>query len=330
VSRARDSLRSAPQVPQPDWETPMLALLTEKRFSDPAWVFERKLDGERCLAFRRGPEVRLSSRSRQPLNGTYPELAEALATRAEADCIVDGEVVAFEQGRTSFARLQRRLGIHDPERARESGVPIFYYLFDVLHLDGHDVTGLPQRERKALLREAFVFGDPLRYLPHRNTEGERLFAHACHHGWEGLIAKRAEAPYQHKRSRDWLKFKCVNEQEFVIGGFTDPGGKRIGFGALLVGYHDSRGALRYAGKVGTGYSETVLRDLRGRLAAIEREKPPFRSDGLPRGRVHWVAPELVAQIGYTELTRDGKLRHPRFVGLRDDKPAREVVLEVAR
>ena len=321
------ALERAPRRAQPRWAAPMLAVLTEVRFSSEEWIFERKLDGERCLAFRDGGELRLLSRTQQRLNDTYPELAEALFTQACDDFVVDGEVVAFEGTQASFARLQQRMQLCDPERARRSGVRVFYYLFDLLHLDGRDATGLPLRERKALLRGALSFAGPLRYLPHRNAEGKRFYREACGKGWEGLIAKRADAPYRHERSRDWLKFKCVNEQEFVIGGYTDPGGKRIGFGALLVGYHDARGRLRYAGKVGTGYSDAVLRDIGGRLARIEQEEPPFARDRLPRSGVHWVRPELVAQIGFTEVTGEGKLRHPRFLGLRRDKPPREVVLE---
>jgi bifunctional non-homologous end joining protein LigD len=321
------AIEHAPRRPQPGWAAPMLAVLTEERFSNEEWIFERKLDGERCLAFRPGRKLRLLSRNRKRLNGTYPELAEALLAQRCDDFVVDGEVVAFEGAQTSFARLQQRMQLRDPRRARASGVRVFYYLFDLLHLDGRDVTGLPLRERKALLRQALAFADPLRYLPHRNAEGERFYGEACRKGWEGLIAKRAHSPYRHERSRDWFKFKCVNEQEFVIGGYTDPGGKRIGLGALLVGYYDGRGRLRYAGKVGTGYSDAVLRDLGGRLAAIEQGEPPFATDQLPRTAVHWVRPELVAQIGFTEVTGDGKLRHPRILGLRSDKDPRDVVLE---
>jgi ATP dependent DNA ligase domain len=195
----------------------MLAVLTEERFSSEEWIFERKLDGERCLAFRHGADVRLLSRTQQRLNDTYPELVEALLPQACDEFVVDGEVVAFEGPQTSFARLQQRMQLRDPERARRSGVRVFYYLFDLLHLDGRDVTGLPLRERKALLRPALAFADPVRYLAHRNAEGERFYREACSKGWEGLIAKRADSPYRHERSRDWLKFKCVNEQEFVIG-----------------------------------------------------------------------------------------------------------------
>src|SRR6266702_5210553 len=322
LPRARERLRPREQ---PEWTAPMLAVLTHQRFSDPGWIFERKLDGERCLAFRRGGRLRLLSRTRQLLNDTYPELVGALGPQV-SDFIVDGEIVAFEGGRTSFERLQRRIQIRDPGASLSSGVRVFYYLFDVLHLDGYDTTALQQRDRKALLRNALSYGDPLRFLPHRNTEGEALYQDACRRGWEGLIAKRADAPYRHARSDDWLKLKCVNEQEFVIGGWTDPTGTRVALGALLIGYYD-RGALRYAGKVGTGYSQAVLRDLRSRLDRLARAEPPFEHDGLPRSRVHWVRPELVAQIGFTEVTRDGKLRHPRFLGLRDDKHPREVVLE---
>jgi bifunctional non-homologous end joining protein LigD len=311
---------------QPEWTAPMLAVLTRRRFSDPGWIFERKLDGERCLAFRHHGRLRLLSRTRRLLNDTYPELLGPLESQSSDDFIVDGEIVAFEDGQTSFERLQRRIQLHDPASALRSGIAVFYYLFDILHLDGHDTTGLEQRDRKALLRNALSYLDPLRYLLHRNTEGEALFRDACRKGWEGLIAKRADAVYQHARSDDWLKFKCVNEQEFVIGGWTDPAGTRIGLGALLIGYYD-HGVLRYAGKVGTGYSQAVLRDLRSKLDRLEQPEPPFQADGLPRSRVHWVRPELVAQIGFTEVTRDGKLRHPRFLGLRDDKRPREVVLE---
>ena len=322
LPRARERLRPREQ---PEWTAPMLAVLTHQRFSDPGWIFERKLDGERCLAFRRGGRLRLLSRTRQLLNDTYPELVGALGPQV-SDFIVDGEIVAFEGGRTSFERLQRRIQIRDPVAALSSGVRVFYYLFDVLHLDGYDTTALQQRDRKALLRNALSYGDPLRFLPHRNTEGEALYQDACRKSWEGLIAKRADAPYQHRRSADWLKFKCVNEQEFVIGGWTDPTGTRVGLGALLVGYYED-GELRYAGKVGTGYSRAVLEDLRSRLDRLERPEPPFTRDGLSRKGVHWVRPDLVAQIGFTEVTRDDKLRHPRFLGLRTDKRPREVVLE---
>jgi len=197
-----------------------------------------------------------------------------------------------------------------------------------LYLDGYDTMAVPLGRRKDLLSRALEFRDPVRFTTHRETEGERYFREACRQRWEGLIAKRLESPYEAgRRSRDWLKFKCVNEQEFVIGGYTEPRGHRVGFGALLVGYYEN-GKLRYAGKVGTGFDEALLEQLYRRLAALEISKPPFAAgEDLPRRDVHWVKPELVAQIGFTEWTGDGKLRHPRFMGLRDDKRPEEVTRE---
>jgi bifunctional non-homologous end joining protein LigD len=313
--------------PQPDWIDPMLATLTQRRFSSPDWIFERKLDGERCLAFRRGAEVHLLSRNRHRLDGTYPELVDGLRAQSDHDVVVDGEVVAFEEGRMSFARLQRRMGISDPELARRSGVAIAYYIFDLLHLDGHRITALPLRARKSLLTQALTYGNPLRLTVHRNTEGEAFLRDACGRGWEGLVAKRADSEYVGRRSTDWLKLKCSNRQELVVGGFTDPAGSRVGFGALLVGYFES-GRLRYAGKVGTGYDVATLRSLRSRLGELEQDAPAFVDPVRERG-THWVRPELVAEVAFSEWTTDGRLRHPRFVGLRSDKVAADVVRERA-
>jgi bifunctional non-homologous end joining protein LigD len=307
---------------------PMKAKLTDGPFSDPAWVFERKLDGIRAAVRREAGTVTLTSRTARDMTSTYPELVEALEAEAATDFLADGEIVAFEGSRTSFERLQGRMGVHDARLARLSGIPVFLYLFDLLEFDGHDLTGLPLRERKSALRRGLSFEGPVRYTPHRNEHGERFFAEACAKGWEGLIAKRAESPYVHGRSGEWLKLKCSFEQELVIGGFTPPQGSRQRFGALLVGYHED-GRLRYAGKVGTGFSAATLADLGDRLAALEIADPPFGAGtGLPR-RAHWVEPRLVGQFAFSEWTRDGKLRHPRYLGLRDDKPAAEVVREVA-
>src|SRR5690242_12345447 len=248
----------------PDWRAPTLATLTEKRFSDPGWIFERKFDGMRCLAFRDGDRVRLLSRNRQRLNGTYPELVDALAAQDESRFVLDGEVVAFEGRRTSFARLQGRLGITDPEVARASRIRIYYYLFDLLHLDGMSTTEVPLLWRKRLLRNAIDFTDPLRYAPHRVADGIAAYRAACARGDEGVIAKRADATYEGRRSPNWLKFKCVRDQEFVIGGYTSPKGSRVELGALLLGYHDGRD-LVYAGKVGTGFDEATLHSLHKRL-----------------------------------------------------------------
>jgi bifunctional non-homologous end joining protein LigD len=297
----------------------MRAVLWDQPFSDPDWIFERKLDGVRCLAHRYdGGSIRLVSRTDRAMNGDYPELVRALETEQCQDFVVDGEVVAFDhRGVTSFSRLQRR--------GRER-VALFYYLFDVLRLDGDDVRELPLRERKARLRGALHFGRPVRLTPHRNERGEEMFAEACRKGLEGVIAKRADSPYRATRSSDWRKLKCHAEQELVIGGYTEPQGSRTDFGALLVGYWE-HGRLSYAGKVGTGFDHPTLSELGQRLRELERDDPPFADvHPIPRG-THWVEPELVGQFAFTEWTRDGRLRHPRFLGLRDDKPARDVVRE---
>jgi bifunctional non-homologous end joining protein LigD len=296
----------------------MKAVLTDERFSDPAWIFERKLDGIRCISIRSGGELRLLSRNDLSLNARYPELAQALAAEACEQFVVDGEVVAFDGAQTSFARLAQR-ALHP--------VPVFLYVFDVIWLDGHDVRRLPLRTRKRLLRRALEFHGPVRWTPYRNRDGEALFVEACRKGWEGLIAKRADSPYVTTRSRDWLKLKCEHGQELVIGGYTAPQGSRAEFGALLLGYYQD-GRLEYAGKVGTGFDAETLRSLGARLRELRRDDPPFADAAAIRERgVSWVEPQLVAQLGFTEWTSHGRLRHPRFLGLRDDKAASEVVRE---
>jgi DNA ligase D-like protein (predicted ligase) len=314
---------------QPDWIEPELATLTHERFSDPAWLFERKLDGERCLAFCQGPRIRLLTRNKNEVGANYPEIVEALDEQHGEDFVVDGEIVAFEGAQTSFALLQQRIQVARPDPELVRRVPVSYYLFDVMYAGGRDVRGLPLRERKRLLAGLLPFRDPLRLTEHRDRDGEAYWAEACRKGWEGVIAKRADAPYRPGRSRDWLKFKCETSQEFVIGGYTDPQRSRVGFGALLLGYYDADGRLTYAGKVGTGFDQHTLRSLRAELAHLEQDRPPFERGELPRSGVHWVEPRMVAQVAFTEWTQDGQLRHPRFRGLRRDKPASDVVREVA-
>jgi bifunctional non-homologous end joining protein LigD len=311
---------------QPSWTVPMLATLTDEHFSDPDWIFERKLDGERVLIFRQGKRVRLLSRKKKLLNNTYPELVDAYQKQPYGSFIVDGEVVAFHGRLTSFSRLQGRMKLTDPEEARKSRIAVYHYLFDLLFLEGYDTTRLPLRHRKMLLRKAIKFNGPLRFSAHRTEKGEKFYKEACKAGLEGLIAKNADSEYVHSRSRDWLKFKCVNEQEIVIGGYTDPKGSRIGFGALLVGYYKGK-LLKYAGMVGTGYDDKLLRDLGKKLRKIEKDDPPFSKDSLPKKNVHWVKPKLIEQVGFTEWTGAGKLRHPRFKGLRPDKKPKDVVRE---
>ena len=298
---------------------PMKAVLADTPFSDPDWIFERKLDGIRCLAIRDdGGPVQIFSRTARRMNEQFPEIVEALESEPSRDFVADGEIVAFQDGITSFARLQRR--------ARER-VPVYLYVFDLPRHEGEDLRPRPLRERKARLRRALAFEGPVRFTPHRNGEhGEELYREACSKGLEGVIAKRADSPYRSSRSRDWLKLKCHAEQELVIGGYTAPKGSRVELGALLVGYHED-GVLRYAGKVGTGFDRRTLEELGAKLRGLEAEGSPFEPfKPIPPG-TRWARPELVAQIGFQEWTRDGRLRHPRYIGLRDDKPASEVVRE---
>ena len=296
----------------------MKAVLTDERFSDPAWIYERKLDGIRCLATKGDKRVDLRSRNDLSLNGRFPEIAAALEQRPRH------QPRARRRGR----RLRRPPDqLRPPAAARRA--PDARLLLRLRH---------PARRRRGRHRRAAARAqgaacaarspstDPIRFTTHRNGDGEAFYKEACRKGWEGLIAKRADAPYTHGRSRDWLKFKCSAEQELVIGGYTAPRGSRTDLGALLLGYYDD-GELRYAGKVGTGFTRETLHDLAAQARAAESAtRSPF-ADEVRERTATWVEPELVAQVGFSEWTRDGRLRHPRFLGLRDDKAAREVVRE---
>ena len=284
--------------PFPDWIEPMAATLTQDRFTGPDWIFERKLDGIRLLAFKRGRDVRLLSRNRLPQN--LPSIAEAIAGLPVGDAIFDGEVT---WGSGSVA----------------------YHVFDVVWIDGRDVMSLPLHARRAMLGE-LPLRSPLQRVA--SIDDEKPWDRACREGWEGVVAKRRDSPYEHRRSPHWLKMKCEASQELVVGGFTDPQGKRVGLGALLVGYFENDNFV-FAGKIGTGFDTKLLLQLRARLDAIEIARPPFtRGSGLPRLRAHWVQPEVVVQVAFIEWTVHGKLRHPRLLGVRTDKAARDVVREI--
>ncbi len=311
----------------PAFTPPMLATLTKQVFSDPAWVYEPKLDGQRSLLWRRGSKVRLITRNEKDRTSNYPDLSAAILRDETPPLIADGEIVAFEGNVTSFSRLQGRMQNARPSTAQITAVPVYFYLFDLIWFDGYDLSALPLVARKSLLREVLAFDDPIRYSEHLDQEGESAFRAACEKGWEGLVAKRAASPYVHARSHDWLKFKCSNEQEFIVIGWTEPRGARSGLGALLVGYHEE-GQLRFGGKVGTGFGEQELTRLSARLRRLERSTSPLRdTKGIAMKGVHWVRPELVAQVGFAEWTPDGKLRHPRYLGLRNDKSPAQVVRE---
>jgi bifunctional non-homologous end joining protein LigD len=278
----------------PDWMVPMAATLTQERFTDPAWIFERKLDGIRLLAFKNGADVRLYSRNR--LAQDIPAIATAVARLPVDDAILDGEVMWDQRD---------------------------YHVFDILWRDGRDLRALPLEARRAEL-QALPLTAPLHRVD--ALDDPEPWRRACDEGWEGVVAKRRDSPYEHRRSPHWLKMKCEASQELVVGGFTDPAGKRVGLGALLVGYFDGD-ELVFAGKVGTGFDTRTLLELRSRLDALEIPAAPFtRAVGLPRA-AHWVRPELVVQVAFMEWTGHGKLRHPRLVGVRHDKRAQDVVRE---
>jgi len=286
----------------------MAATLTDKRFTGPEWIFERKLDGIRLLAFKKGRVVQLFSRNQ--LEQHNPAIADAIAELPHRDLILDGEVT----------------GVWGPASTREADKPrgLAYHVFDVLWIDGRDVMSLPLDERRALLK-TLPLRAPLRRVA--ALDDEKPWEHACAEGWEGVIAKRRDSLYEHRRSPNWLKMKCEASQELVVGGFTDPQGARVGLGALLVGYFEGDD-LVFAGKVGTGFDTKMLLDLRAKLDRIEIDKPPFtKATGLPRLRAHWVKPQIVVQVAFIEWTVHDKLRHPRLLGIRTDKGAREVVRE---
>jgi bifunctional non-homologous end joining protein LigD len=312
----------------PSFEQPMLATLTKSYFSSKDWIFERKFDGARCLSFKNGTTLALKSRNDKKIDKTYPELAQAIGELAIDQIILDGEIITFEHEVSSFEKLQARLGVKNPSAALIKRVKIYYYVFDILYLDGYDLTDLPLITRKSILKKVIAFKDPIRFVIHQNSDGEKFFKQACKKGWEGLIAKRKTGTYVHVRSKDWLKFKCTHGQELVVGGFTEPRASRTGFGALLLGYYQGKDFI-FAGKVGTGFSDEFLEKFGRKLKSIEIKKSPFKSlKGQRIEGVHFVKPLLVAEIGFEEWTKQGLLRQARFQGIRDDKNAHDVVKEV--
>jgi bifunctional non-homologous end joining protein LigD len=304
----------------------MLATAVEPLPQPAGWVYEPKLDGIRCLAVVSRHGVQLYSRNRIAKTEAYPEIAAALGGQVRGHAILDGEIVAVDRARgvADFGLLQR--GGPTASAVGSRGRPrIEYWLFDCLWYEGIDLRPRAWRERRQVLESAVAASRPLVLTP-THAEFGAAFARACARGGEGLVAKRIDAPYRAGRSPDWRKLKCVRGQELVVGGWTDPRGSRQLVGALLVGYFDA-GALRYAGKVGTGFDRFALRELSARLAPLAQAASPFAGAVPIRDQVHWVRPDLVVQVGFSEWTRDGRLRHPRYLGIRSDKRARDVVRE---
>ncbi|GAB4187938.1 MAG: non-homologous end-joining DNA ligase [Simkaniaceae bacterium] len=300
---------------------PMLATLTHNPFSDENWIYERKLDGIRCLALKKNGKVTLYSRNQEKINSTYPEIAEAFQKQSADNFLIDGEIVAFQGKQTSFSKLQKRMNVQEPTQ-EQLKIPVYFYAFDMPFGKNKDLRGKPLLERKNTLKETLRFNDPIRFTTHRKENGLQFLKEACQRKWEGLIAKEKNSHYISKRSKKWLKFKCQNQQEFVIGGYTDPQGSRSGFGSLLLGYFE-KGKFRYAGKVGTGFTEEILKGLKKKLDALKRKTSPYE-EKIAEKNVHFVKPQLVAEVAFTEWTKEDKLRHPRFLGIRKDKKAKEV------
>jgi bifunctional non-homologous end joining protein LigD len=319
-----DSLTGARRASLPSFIAPELATLVAAPPPGDEWLHEMKFDGYRVLCRIERGAVRLLSRSGKDWTARLPGISRAAGGLGVRAAMLDGEVaVVLRNGVTSFSALQNALG-------GASGDEPVYFVFDLLHLDGSDLTRTPLEQRKEALRtllDGSGADSTLRYSDHVTGNGASFLRHACRMALEGVVSKRRDSPYVSGRGRDWLKAKCIQEQEFVVGGFTDPEGRRSGIGALLLGVHDAEGELVYAGKVGTGFSSRAAAELRGRLGALARPTSPFATRVPGAARAHWVRPELVGEVEFTEWTPDGRLRHPAWKGMREDKPAREIVRE---
>ncbi len=321
---------------RPEFVSPMKALISDTLPKGDNWIYEVKFDGFRGIAIKRNSAIELISRNTKNLTPNFPEIVTALRELPAKECVLDGEICALDSGgRSSFQLLQAA------NLPGETRPPIFYYAFDLLQLNGKDLTGLPLTERKGLLQTLLQDApDAIRFSASINAESDRVLAAMKARGLEGLIAKRRDSKYETgRRSSAWVKFKWTNEQEFVIGGYTPPQGTRSHFGALLVGYYEN-GKLIFASKVGTGFNEKLLKLLYERFQKLKRADCPFANLPEKRSwrwgkpvtaaemrRCTWVDPKLVCQIRFAEWTRDGRLRQPAFLGLREDKSPKEVVRE---
>ena len=323
----------AVKEPMPSVIRPMLATLVDKPFDDDEWLFEIKWDGYRAIAFVEDGNVRLVSRNQNDLTGEYPELHDLGNHLRARTAILDGEVVALdEQGRSSFSLMQQRTGFREPGRrgGRNRSIPILYYAFDLLYLDGYSLLKVDLEKRKELLAGIVVPGDTLRYSDHHVGQGTALYRAAAQKGLEGIVAKRRRSCYIQKRSREWLKMKITQRQECVIGGYTDPRGSREHFGSLILGLYDNQGRLIHVGQAGSGFTQETHADMWRRLQKLKTNRNPFYGPVHTGRGMHWVKPELVSEIKFTEWTHESeggglKMRAPVFEGLRFDKKPHECV-----
>jgi bifunctional non-homologous end joining protein LigD len=342
ASSAVQALPGAELKPMPTVIHPMLATLTAKAFDDPDWLFEIKWDGYRAVAFIEDGRVRLMSRSQNDLTAQFPELGSLPEFVKAERAILDGEIVALDdEGRSSFSLMQQRTGFRPGKRRvqRRESVPVIYYAFDLLYLDGLDLRRVALEQRKQLLRDRIKAGEVVHFSDHYAEKGLDLFEAAKQRGLEGIVAKKRSSAYEEKRSRDWLKIKITQRQECVIGGYTDPEGSREYFGALVLGLYPStslragsQGRLIHVGQVGTGFDQKTLKEIFARLQPLKTKQNPFYGEIGGLRKVQFVRPEVVAEIKFGEWTHESaeggmKLRAPVFMGLRDDKPAEDCRLE---
>jgi bifunctional non-homologous end joining protein LigD len=322
--------------PMPSTIHPMLATPVDEPFDGPEWLFEIKWDGYRAVAFIEAGKVRLVSRNQNDLTPRYPELKDLPEFVKAKQAILDGEVVALdEQGRASFSLMQQRTGFrpHGRKAAANADVPVLYYAFDLLYLEGYDLRRVPLEERKRQLASILVVGDSLRYSDHYEKEGKALFEIARQKGLEGILAKKRDSPYLEHRTREWLKIKITHRLECVIGGYTEPEGSRAYFGSIVLGLYDKKGRLIHVGQAGSGFDQKSLAEIWKLLKKLETKQNPFYGEVEALRKVTWVKPELVAEIEYAEWTHGAagsstpKLRAPVFLGLRDDKAPKDCVLE---
>ena len=328
-------IHSAVKSPMPRAVHPMLATLTNHAFSSDEWLYEIKWDGYRAVAFIEDGRITLISRKQNEMTSLYPELQAISKQVNGTEVILDGEVVALdEKGRSSFSLMQQRAGIRSGvKRTRQDlSIPVIYYAFDLLYLDGYNLMKVDLEQRKEILRQIITPSEILRYSEHFIEEGERLFDAAREQGLEGIVAKRRNSCYEQKRSREWLKMKITRRQECVIGGYTDPRGSREHFGSLVLGLYDDRSRLIHVGNAGSGFTSTTHEAMWRRLQKLKTDKSPFYGKVESTRRPHWITPELVAEIKFGEWTHEGqsgavKMRAPVFEGLRFDKPAQECRFE---